>query len=282
LLDQDSSGAYATDSAFNAAFRGFAILPDEGFGGNALMAFALANEPNTKLAIYYRYIKNAQEDTTVAYFPFTGSSAEHNYIKRDYSGTLIPAAVNGGSSPDDIIYLQNTPGTYATLRVPGLKDVSNRIIHRAELIVEELYDASDKIFLPPTALYLDLFDSSLMEYKTVPYDFVPDAQGIYLVAFGMYGRNATDGGGNTIRKWTFNISRYIQNVLTKKEGVHNMRLLAHRYVFDQIRENNYNNTGTFASFQVSINPTIAVGRVRVGGGNHPTQRMRLRLVYTKI
>jgi hypothetical protein len=74
----------------------------------------------------------------------------------------------------------------------------------------------------------------------------------------------------------------VQNVLTKKEGVHNMRLLAHRYVIDQIRENNFNNTGSFASFQVGINPVLAFGRVRVGGGNHPTQRMRLRIVYSKI
>lgn len=281
LLDYDTTNAYATDSAFNSYFRGFAVIPDVSFGGNALVSFGLVNEPNTKLAIYYRFIKNGQEDTTVAYFNFTGSAGEHNYIKRDYSGTPLLAAI-GGSTPDDLIYLQNVPGTYSTLRVPGLRDLSNRIIHRAELIVEEVYDVSDKTFLPPAALYLDLFDSSLMKYKTVPYDFVPDAQGIYLYAFGMYGRSAADGFGNPIRRWTFNLSRYVQNIVTKKEPVHDMRLLAHRYVHDQIRENNFNNTGSFASFQVGINPVVAFGRVRVGGSNHPTQRMRLRIVYTKI
>ena len=282
LLDKDSSNAYATDSAFNAFFRGFAVITDSAFGGNALMSFGLSNEPNTKLAIYYKYIKNAQVDTTVSYFTFTGSSAEHNYITRDYTGTQIPAAMGGGNVPDPIIYLQNTPGTYATLRVPGLRNLSNRIVHRAELIVEQLYDVSDKTFPPPIALYLDLFDSSLMKYKTTPYDFVPESQGIYLFNYGLYGRQATDPGGNLIRRWTFNLSRYVQNVVTKKEPTHDMRLLAHRYVFDQIRENNFTNTGSFASFQVGINPVLAFGRVRVGGGNHPTQRMRLRIIYSKI
>ncbi len=282
LLDKDSSNAYASDSAFNAFFRGFAVITDSTFGGNALMSFGLVNEPNTKLAIYYKYIKNGQVDTTVNYFTFTGSAAEHNYITRDYSFSPIPSALGGGNIPDPLIYLQNAPGTYATLKIPGLKNVTNRIVHRAELIVEQVYDVSDKTFGTPAALFLDLFDSTLMQYKTTPYDFVPDAQGIFLFTYGMYGRQALDPGGNLIRRWTFNLSRYVQNVLTKKEGVHDMRLLAHRYVFDQIRANNFNNTGDFASFQVGINPTIGFGRVRVGGGNHPTKRMRLRIIYSKI
>jgi hypothetical protein len=33
---------------------------------------------------------------------------------------------------------------------------------------------------------------------------------------------------------------------------------------------------------VEINTQPAIGRVRVGGGNHATQKMRLRVIYSKI
>ena len=281
LLAYDSTNAYATDSAFETYFRGFAIEADASMG-NALMAFNLNNEPSTKLAIYYRYDNKGQMDTTVNYFTFTGSAAHHTYIQRDYSGAPILAA-QGGTSPDDLIYLQNAPGSYATLKIPGIKNLTNRIIHRAELLVEQVYDVSDKTFTTPQSLYLDVYDSTISGYKCIPYDFVPDQQGLNQINFGMFGRNLTDGTGNPIRKWSFNITRYIQNILTKKEPAEDdFRLVTHRYIFDQIKTNNYANTGSFTTHRVDINSLLGFGRVRVGGGNHPTQKMKVRIVYTKI
>jgi uncharacterized protein DUF4270 len=280
LLNYDSTNAYATDSAFKTYFKGFAIEAD-GTMGNGLMAFGLSNEPSTKLAIYYRYNNNGQYDSTVSYFQFTFSSAHQNYIKRDFTGTPLLAA-QGGSTPDDLIYLLNAPGSYATLKIPGLKNLNNRIIHRAELIVEQVYDVSDKTFGTPGALFIDVYDSSIAAYKCVPYDFVPDQQGINPVNFGMYGKSTTDAFGNSIRKWTFNISRYVQNTVNKKEPAHDFRLVTHRYIFNKIRANNFTNTGPLVDFRADINPLLAFGRVRVGGGNFPGQKMRLRIIYTKI
>jgi hypothetical protein len=36
-----------------------------------------------------------------------------------------------------------------------------------------------------------------------------------------------------------------------------------------------------ATTQTSL-PTAVMGRVRLGGGSHPTQKMKLRIVYSKI
>lgn len=281
LLDYDTLTAYESDSAFKTKFRGFAIEADQNFG-NALMSFGLVNEPNTKLAIYYRYQKDGKIDTTVDYFRFSGASARHNYIERfDFTGTpLISAAA--GAAEDPLIYLINAPGSYARLQIPGLQNLSTRIIHRAELIVEEVYDVSDNIFTVPQALFLDVYDSSRSKYKVVPYDYVPDATGVSQAQFGMFGKNTTDGGGNPIRVWKFNITRYVQNILTGKEPLHNFRLLTHRFVFDEIKEDNANNGGGYVSVPITINSNYAVGRVRVRGGNNATQRMRLRIVYSKI
>jgi hypothetical protein len=281
LLNYDTSNAYGSDSAFKTYMRGFAVEADQSFG-NAIMTFGLVSENNTKLAIYYRYTKGGQDDTTVSYFAFTAASARHNYIERSgFSGTQLAATANDVVE-DNFVYLINTPGSYATVKVPDLRSLSNRIVHRAELLFDEVYDVSDKTFIPPEAIFLDLYDSTISKFKVVPYDYIPDNTGQNQSIFGMFGKNSVDGFGNLIRSWNFDITRYVQNILTGKEPLHNFRILAHRVVSDEIKVNNSSNSGLFFTAPFEINSYYTIGRVRVGGGSHPTQRMRVRIVYTKI
>jgi Domain of unknown function (DUF4270) len=280
LLDYDTTNAYATDSGFKTYFKGFAIDADQSFG-NAIMAFGIYNNPKSKLAIYYRYTKGGQDDTTVSYFLFTNSSAIHNYIKRDFSPAMT--STSNDNIEDNPIYIINTPGSYATIKAPGLKNLSNRIINRAELIVEEVYDVSDRTFVPPDGLMLDVYDSTLGDYKFVPYDFIPDQNtGFANASFGMYGQNTVDGSGNPIKVWKFNITRYVQNIITKQEPLHDFRLFTTKGATERLKQGISTNQGAYQFSIVNVNSQFAFGRVRVGGGKHPTQRMRLRIIYTKI
>ena len=287
LLDYDTTNAYRSDSAFKTYFKGFEIEADQSLG-NAVMAFGLDNNPNTNLAIYYKYTKGGQEDTAVSYFVFTNSSASHNYVKRDFTGKELFTNANSPGE-DDPIYIINTPGSYATVKIPALKDLSNRIINRAELIVEQLYDPSNKTFTYPDALMLDVYDSTLEDYKFVPFDFLPDIQqgfglpnGLPNPSFGLYGKNTVDVAGNPIRVWKFNITRYVQNIITKQEPLHDLRLYITKDAVGRMREGVVSNTGGYRYINILVNPQYVFGRVKVGGGNHPTQKMRLRIVYTKI
>ena len=279
LLDYDTTNAYATDSAFKTYFKGFAIDADQSLG-NALMAFGLAENPNTKLAIYYRYTKGGQDDTAVSYFKFTPTSAQHNYIKRDFGAPVLAAANN--TVQDNIGYLMNTPGTFTSVKIPAIRSLNNRIINRAELIVEQVYDPSDKTFGPPPGMMLDVFDSAGGFFKYVPYDFTLNQQGLPASTFGLYGKNTIDASGNPIRIWMFNITRYLQNILTKQEPLHNFRLHTPYFVSQRVKDGLLTNSGSYRMLTTIVNPQFAFGRVRVGGGNHATQRMRLRIVYTKI
>ena len=278
LLDFDTTNAYSSDSAFKSYFKGFEIDADPSFG-NALMSFGILNNPKTKLAIYYKYQVNGQIDTAVSYFLFTGASSRHNYIERfNFTGTPL-AAASATPGQDDLVYLINAPGSYATVKVPGLRDLSNRVVNRAELIVEQVYDFRDITFTPPDALMLDVYDSTLGGYKYTPYDFSPTQSGGIDPVYGSYGQNTVDGAGNPIKVWKFNITRYVQNVLTKKEPLHDLRLFTHKSVFEGVFLPTLN---SYSFAQTVINSQFAFGRVRVGGGNHATQRMRLRIIYTKI
>lgn len=289
LLSYDSSktsmnGAYASDSAFKSKFKGFAVRSMS--SGDAIMGFNL-NGANTKLAIYYRYDKRVVPatpnlDTTVTYFSFFGSlCAAANYVHRDYSGTPLEASV-GGPVPDQIGYIQTTPGTFTTIKIPDLPTVSNRVIHRAELIIEQLYDISDSIFRAPELLYLDASDPSITatyKFRTIPYDLsINSGGGFSLAGFGSFPTMSVDGVGNKIRVWKFNLSRYVQHILTGTQSLYDLRLFAPFSFIEQYGIP----PGADITIPVAINSSVAKGRVRIGGGNHPTQRMRLRLIYSKL
>ncbi len=280
LLNYDSispSGAYVNDSVFRTKFRGFAIKSES--GGNALMGFTLTGA-NTKLAIYYRFQKGgtgvAHEDTTVDYFSFSSVSAAANFVQRSFSSQVTAAAAPG---EDPLVYISNTPGTFATIKIPGLAGLSNRVVHRAELIMEQVYDPSDTLFRYPPALQLDAYDASISSYRTVPYDFTPDGTGSYNVSsFGALPTNILDNSGHVVKVWKFNISRYVQHVLTGSLPVYDFRVFAPYYTYSQYGIP----PGTTVQQLFYVNPFGVLGRVRLGGGNHPTQRMRLHIVYSKI
>ena len=283
LLQYDSSanGAYANDSAFKSKFKGFAIV-SEG-GGNAIMGFALASA-NTKLALYYRYENVPRQDTTVKYFPFNPITCGNaNYITRNYSGSPAGFSFAGGTTVlDDMVFLQNTPGTFARIKIPGLASVPNRVVHRAELIIEQVYDPSEEKFFKPEYLLLDVLDTALKNYRYMPYDFTFDQTNTpNLISFGTVGRITDDGLGNRVTTWKFNVSRYIQNYFTGNEPLHEMRLFAPYVVYD-IYKPNQNVVGFY--YGIGLNSAVARGRVRVAGGSYSdvNKRMRLRIVYSRI
>jgi hypothetical protein len=286
LLNYDTisnsiNGAYASDSAFKSKFRGFAL---QSVGsGNALMGFNLAGV-NTKLGVSYKYHKNnpVKYDTTVAYFTFGSLSASANYVKRDYSGTPALVTFNGTVTPDPVVYIQATPGTFATIKIPDLATLSNRVIHRAELVMEQIYDGSDTVFPAPNFLYLDAIDPSIAsgpKFRTIPIDvgFISSNE-LNLTSFGVVPVFSTDAAGNKIRTWHFNVSRYVQHILTHTQSLYDLRLFAPVYIAEQLGTP----PGTDQLTPVNINTTIARGRVRLGGGSHPTQKMRLRIIYSKL
>lgn len=286
LFNYDTSNAYKTDSIFRTLFRGFAIRSES--GGNAIMGFDPAGA--SKLAIYYRYPKlnsAGAMDTTVNYFLFTSLSAAANYIKRDYTGSPLEASV-GGTIPDPFLFIQNSPGSYATLKIPGLSTISNRVVHRAELIVEQQYDISDSLFRTPDVLYLDAFDPSITtgkKYRAIPYD-IPFSFGqpsFGTPYFGLAPEVVTDGSGNKVHIWKFNITRYVQHVFTRTQTSYDLRLYAPFTV-----SNKYGTppTASDPNTNFNLNPAIAKGRIRLIGNNGPgdlnPRRMRLRVIYSKL
>jgi hypothetical protein len=279
LLSQDSSDGepYSSDSAFRAFFKGFAVVPEVAGTGNALMGFALS-DTNTYLKLYYKVTKNGQQDTVSRNFVFTniapGGCA--NRIQRSYNGSQLATHLTPAPGGDSLVYIQSSPGSYAILRLPALDQFKalkgNVIVHLAELSMFQVPGNNgefDNYLTVPGTLYMDFLDT--IQY--VQYPFLTDAflSGRYDVrVFGGFAENTVAPAGQVVSKYRFYITRYVQNFITRNSPNFPIYLYApYTVIYPQLR----------VIFGVT---PLARGRVKLGGGNHSNQKMKLRLIYSSI
>ena len=281
-----NNNAFKNDSLFRKFYNGLAIVP---ISGNQLIYTSLS-DAQTKIEIHFKRKNGGRVDTLVNvltlnsdFFGFSGnrSSSTANYIVRSR-----PALPTG----DQVVYLQTSPGTFANLNIPELSTLSNRIVHRAELIVDEIPDFSgtaDK-FKAPNFLYIELKDTGVAKWKPVYYDLTqssaydPDFKNPLFIPyypsavdfnyFGGFIRNKTDVFGNAAHFYNFNITRYVQDIVTNHKTNSQIRLSAPFNI----------NYPQYSAFPIGYGNSVAYGRVKVGGGNNANYRMRLRIVYSKL
>jgi hypothetical protein len=284
----DSTNAYKTDSLFRRSFAGFAIVP-QGSTGNTLFRINLL-APNTKLALYYHSKATATSnvDTLVNYFTFnqfSNSSSNANRVVRNYNGTEVATAIS--TTAADRAYVQTSPGIYTNVRIPGLKNLPNAIIHRAELIAEQ-DQTGDNLFdvlTPPRYLLLSRYDDVAKIKANVPNDFELTNSGPNIETFGgyLYYKNIA-GFAKPVASYSFNLTRYAQGIVTRKDSSYALRIYAPSN--DSLKYTlPYPSTGTTTYYLTpSSSNYTAHGRVRLGGGTHPNTaiRMRLRIIYSKI
>ena len=292
LKTYDSTNAYQSDSIFRTYFAGFALTADAVAPANALLKINLS-DTNTKCAFYYSSSSTGatSRDTSVAYFRFgTSTSGDANYITRDRTGSEVARhfATTATPKPDSLVYVQTSPGTYVRIRIPGLKNLSNRLIHRAELIAEQVPDdanlaTTETQMLPPRYLLLSVFDSVNNIKRNVPNDYVFSTTGPNASFFGGYLAYKSAFTYDKVAAYTFNISRYVQGIVTRKDTSFTLRLSAPAN--DSLSYKTPYPDVTAAS-TVYLSPTIgndvAEGRVRLGGGTHSRFRMRLRIIFSRI
>jgi hypothetical protein len=279
---KDSALIFRSDFNFVKYFKGFAIVPDEATGGQALSYFDIVNQA-TALSFYVRSSNGGVKDTSVINFTLTGNSALSNSIVRDRTNSEI-AGLNQPPAGDSVVYIQTSPGSYAMLTIPGFDGLSNRVINRAELIMDQVYSPNslNNIFNPPLNLYLDVKDPSISDdrFIPIPCDFSSTELQTRFNYLGGSAKSAKDEMGNTVTEYVFNISRYLQSIVTKKKPNLVIRLRAPNYATNSAVYTDWCNQGV-GIFSVQRN-TIADGRVKLNGTNNTPTRMRLRVVYSVL
>lgn len=313
FLHTYTSAQYGSDSLFKIAFKGLQVSADA--VGNSLLRIGLANsstgaaEVNTKLALYYKYFNkdSAKLIEAVKYFTIGANStkenvgsAHSNYIQRQRSTGQIAGYYPSSTSAanDDYLYIQSAPGTYATLTIDSaITNLPNWIIHRAEIKIEQAPDAAIPIFDNYTTPYLFMlcrqsqsqtFERDTTKFVIPGFDtLVPSTSDAIFSSgvlenyadFGIVPRKGTFGGIPNINYYNFDVSRYVQGIITKKNKLYPLVLYAPFREYFQLTK------GIVSYARVSSSPfnNLGVGRIKLyGGGTDSTNmhRLKLHIVYS--
>jgi len=287
-LDSLGNNPFRSDSLFRLFQNGFAVTVNS---GNSLL-YTNFTDSTSKLEVHYRRKNAGVLDTTYTAFriytvlgsSMIAPSVSANNIVRNRAGY----PVNFPTSNE--VYVQSSPGTYANLNIPGLSGLSNRVIHRAEIIMEQIPDPTSTQFTAPRILYLELKDTgATIKYKPVYLDLNPGvvydpdnlnyffpSSGVDYTYHGGYVRDKTDQFGNPIKYYNFNITRYVQSIVTQHIPNYPLRVSApYKIEYPQY-------ISSFDDGKRAGNNKLSYGRIKLGSGTNANYKMRLRLVYSKL
>lgn len=277
LLSQES---FQTDSAFKSFLRGLALISDSTNTGIGVLHYFQLNAPSTRMELYYRALKaDGKTDTTASLFPFVANinrSANANKIHRNVSAVL-------SSSGETDAYVMTAPGTSVAVQVKGLDKLIGKpyIIHRADLVATQIADNSvnKDLAVPVTHLFaindagqqMPIPYDSLFYYTRLSFDA---GRNVFLNAIAQTYCGGVPkfipSSGQNVAEYRYNLTRYIQNIINGNTTIRSLRIGAPYYA-------------AFAGGNISqlpFNP-IGAGRVKLGGGSHPSQPMRLKVYYSK-
>jgi hypothetical protein len=188
-----------------------------------------------------------------------------------------------------LAYVQAGPGTAVKIKAPGINGLigQNYLVHRAELIVRQVYQGPltiENTLVPPilhlftvgadgknTAIPID----SVSYFQFFSFDPVRNVLlfNINTPSTGGIASYTTDLSGNRVAEYRIPITRFVQNILNGKATLRDFVLEAPHFA-------NYSNPNYNISSTNNINP-VAFGRLQAGGGSHPQYPMVVRIYYSK-
>lgn len=280
-----ANGAYRSDSIFSTLLAGLAVTIDSNKAGNRGLAYFNVGDTSTQLQVYYRVKRNGQ-DTAVAQFFNSGSktvsgsstavSGVSSSVRRTPQHGYATYLANGNPN-DDRVYIQSTPGSYALITIPGLDNLSNRIIHRAELIMPRVSSPGDVPYGLPDLLFLDMISANKDSAYTVQNDFLVSASGPNYSTFGGTIR-ASD------QTYRFTLTRHVQGIVTRHEPNFRFRIYAPFVTVPWYIPPGHFTSNGVSRIAIPANTFLGAGRIVLYGGAEAdaTRKMRLYIVYSKI
>jgi len=275
FVNYDTTSAYQNDTLFKNAFAGVEIRAAEGTGtGNALAYFSLGDNSRTRITFYCRVQNNGRTDTIAPYFQHT-SDPQANIVRRTPGNNYLTAITNTADN-DELLYIQSTPGSYATVDITGMDTVAltNRIVHRAELIFEK-YPSIDEKYTVPPVMFVDAVNAAGDSAFTIRNDFMgtTSAPGYDLNMLGGVYRNG---------QYVFNLSRYVQSIITKKFTSYRLRIYA-PFTTEPYYIPENSDVPSRQKVGIILNTPVAAGRVVLyGGGSTSALMPRLRIIWSKL
>ncbi|HEK19741.1 MAG: hypothetical protein C0154_07515 [Mucilaginibacter sp.] len=245
-----------TNAAFQNAIKGLYIKLDEsqttGIGGNMFF-----NADSAKIMVYYRANNSGTVDTSLVSLPLSNGliSIQHNYSDK------VKASMNQ-TNGSNLLYMQGMAGLRAKLTFPNVKNIlaaagNNAIINRAELVVK-VSPGTSVPFAPNPRLTMYRYDLARQRV------LLQDASGADPRSSGVFGGNydATTG------EYHFIVTAFLQDLINGKTTDYGTFIAPVSPL----------SSGT----TVNISPTINFAERSILAGKNSQDRIRLKVIYTKI
>ena len=253
-----SSSLNLSDEAhFQSFFKGLYITTENTstltspYDGNIMRFYmGLSN-----LIIYYHHDSPAP-DTALSYTISLGSVARFNHFSHDYSAANPLLNLQLSSTPpapasNSVNFIQSMSGVKTKVTFPYIKnwaDSGKIAINKAELVIHA--DTT----IPPAYNT----DSLAAPIALIVFGIEDDGVSPFLIPDAFEGGTYFGGTYDAVhRQYTFNIGRYIQQILDGK------------------RQNN-------GLYILASNGAAYANRVMIGGGAPGPKQMKLNITYTKL
>lgn len=286
LHNYDTSNAYKNDSLFSIYIKGLQVVPEN--QGNAFVRVSLTDTA-TRLGLFYHYKRRdsaGKMDTSMLEFTCNSFAGATNYITRDRTSGEVYKYITGSASStnDSLIFIDANPGFYAKISLPDIDTIANKIIHRAELLMEQVPDLSsglDEIYSPPN-LFLTTYSADSMRRFATPNDMIiSNGTVANQVTLGFFPLKKIDPiSGKTIFEYRMDVSRYLQGIITFGQKYYDMVLWAPYNDYVYVTETS--NAQVFTGAGSSQLNRVATGRIRLGGASNTSHKMKLHIVYSEI
>lgn len=236
-----AGSVYADAATFNNYFKGIYIEDSITSGSGCILYSNINNDTyKCKLGVYYH---NDAADSLYYEFLLNGG-AHFSYFEHDYSTAVFGNNFNDTIFGKNLCYVQSMAGVKTKIDFPYLNSVMQQgsiAVNNAQLIIKA-DDSNTALYSLHNKLGLTGIDSVGKSY------FLPDNID-NPVLFG--------GDLSTDKTYTFNITRYFQQILAGSKT-------------------------NYGLFLVSSGSAVNANRTVVGGSQHPALQMKFKLTFTKI
>ena len=246
VVNQSGSSNLANNTNFQNWLQGMYVTVNNSLTGDGILNLSLIGG-NSKLIFYYK--GSAVGDTTKRFeIPINDQCARVNHYVRNKAGSAAHIAsqtilAEPGSQK---AYIDGLSAYRTTVKIKDIENIPLTAVNKAELLVFPI--GTDSTYNLPKRLYISRIDDNGKD--VVLQDFLPTTNlgGI---------RDTTTLNGVVVPVYKLNLTRYVQSIISQEFNNNGLRL----YVFPA---------------------NITSERMVLGGGNHPTHPMKLRLITTKI
>lgn len=260
-------------TSFKNAFPGI-VVENSTLNGKA-MASVDFSSLYTGLVIFYKDKTGANKEMRM--YALLSKVTSTSVISRLnginlFSNTLstsVSNVINSGAVSDSINYIYGQGGSVVKISLPTLSSLGKVAINKASISFTQVEKNSNDELKEPTFLLL------LKRNANGLLDILPTNDGV-----GIIDSTGTDDLGNKISRYSFNISKYVQNISLGLESNSDLYIATYRSGGTDPSVNVLNSIVNGSIINFGYIPS----RIIVAGPNYsdPRYKMKLNLTYTLI